>query len=129
MKCLSCKEEYGARDSGTCRECYEEAGETEEELKREIEDLKAKVNFLRLLSTGPGGPISISRSSTLAFSDVVLIVSGPTDSADPQSSFPSVPAHRAVLHYLNARVGEVFPKGLWKQGSLDCAPPANYSFR
>ncbi|KAL2503632.1 BTB/POZ domain-containing protein [Abeliophyllum distichum] len=97
MKCLSCKEEYGARDAGTCRECYEEAGETEEELKREIEDLKAKVNFLRLLSTGPGGPISISRSNTLAFSDVVLIVSGPTDSADSQSSFPSVPAHRAVL--------------------------------
>ncbi|CAI9763994.1 unnamed protein product [Fraxinus pennsylvanica] len=97
MKCLSCKEEYRARDAGTCRECYEEAGETEEELKREIEDLKAKVNFLRVFSAGSGGPISVSRSNTLAFSDVVLIASGSTDSADSQSSFPSVPAHRAVL--------------------------------
>nr|GMC78965.1 BTB/POZ domain-containing protein At4g08455 [Ipomoea batatas] len=43
MKCVSCKEEYCSRDAGTCRECYEEASETVEELKSEIKDLKAKI--------------------------------------------------------------------------------------
>ncbi|CAA6668437.1 unnamed protein product [Spirodela intermedia] len=50
MWCHSCREEYEDVDAGTCKECYEEASETEEELKREIEDLKAKVSFLRLCS-------------------------------------------------------------------------------
>ncbi|CAI9769805.1 unnamed protein product [Fraxinus pennsylvanica] len=59
MKCLSSKEEYRAHDVDTYMECYEEASETKEELKLEIEDLKAKVNFLRLLSTGSGGTITI----------------------------------------------------------------------
>ncbi|GER40302.1 BTB/POZ domain-containing protein [Striga asiatica] len=100
MKCLSCKEDYdGDRDAGTCRECYEEAGETEEELKREIEDLKSKVNFLRLLSVGPGpvGPNSIIRPNTPCFSDVVLVASGSPNSSDSQCSSPSIRAHRAVL--------------------------------
>ncbi|CAI9778064.1 unnamed protein product [Fraxinus pennsylvanica] len=58
----------------------------------------SKVNFLRLFCTGAGGLIAISRSNTFAFPDVeLLIVSGPTDPANPLSSFPSVPAHRAVL--------------------------------
>nr|GLL24536.1 BTB/POZ domain-containing protein [Ipomoea trifida] len=43
MKCVSCKEEYCSRDARTCRECYEEASETVEELKSEIKDLKAKI--------------------------------------------------------------------------------------
>ncbi|CAI9757293.1 unnamed protein product [Fraxinus pennsylvanica] len=97
MKCLSCNEEYVACDAGTYRECYGEADKTDEELKREIEDLKAKVNFLRLFSAGSDGTIPISRSNTLAFSDVVLIASSSTDFADPQSNFPSILAHRAVL--------------------------------
>jgi len=50
MRCVSCQDEYDADDAGTCKECYEEANETEEELKREIEDLKAKVAFLRFWS-------------------------------------------------------------------------------
>ncbi|KAL6504525.1 hypothetical protein OROGR_026448 [Orobanche gracilis] len=100
MKCLSCKEDYdGERDAGTCRECYEEAGETKEELRREIEDLKSKVNFLRLLSIGSGavGPNSFARPNTPFFSDVVLVASGPTDSSNSYCSSPSIPAHRAVL--------------------------------
>ncbi|KAL6504858.1 hypothetical protein OROHE_023616 [Orobanche hederae] len=100
MKCLSCKEDYdGDRDAGTCRECYEEAGETEEELKREIEDLKSKVNFLRLLSVGSGavGPNSFARPNMPFFSDVVLVASGSTDSSSSNCSSPSIPAHRAVL--------------------------------
>ncbi|GER33992.1 hypothetical protein STAS_10177 [Striga asiatica] len=64
MKCLSCKEDYD--------------GETEEELKREIEDLKSKVNFLRLLSVEPGlvGPNSIIQPNTPCSSYVVLVASG-----------------------------------------------------
>lgn len=95
MKCLSCKEDYSDRDAGTCRECYEEAGETEEELKREIDDLKSKVNFLRLLCIGPN---SVScRANTPCFSDVVLVATGSPDSDDLHCSSPSIPAHRAVL--------------------------------
>ena len=36
--------------AGTCKECYEEASETEEELKLEIEDLRSRLLFLRLPS-------------------------------------------------------------------------------
>lgn len=93
MKCLSCKEDYGHRDAGTCRECYEEAGETEEELKREIDDLKSKVNFLRLVSFDSGliGSSAGARAYSAGFSDVVLVAS------DSQCDSPSIPAHRAVL--------------------------------
>lgn len=47
MSCLSCKDEYTTEAAGTCRECYEEASETEEELKKEIEELKARIAFLK----------------------------------------------------------------------------------
>lgn len=94
MKCQSCKEDYGDRDAGTCRECYVEAGETEEELKKEIDELKSKVNFLRLLCTGPN---SITRVNNPCFSDVVLVACGSPDSSDIPCNSPSIPAHRAVL--------------------------------
>jgi len=94
MRCISCKEYYSRCDAGTCKECYEEASDTEEELKREIEDLKAKVAFLRFWSPldlhithrSPAGP---------CFTDVVLIAS----SDDGLIGTPSVPvpAHKAVL--------------------------------
>ncbi|KFK32132.1 hypothetical protein AALP_AA6G202600 [Arabis alpina] len=82
MRCISCREVYLPRDAGTCKECYEEAGETEEELKREIEDLKAKVAFLRLDS-----------GSSRSFSDVVLIASHD----DGAAAAPPIPAHKSVL--------------------------------
>ncbi|PRQ26650.1 hypothetical protein RchiOBHm_Chr6g0296891 [Rosa chinensis] len=84
MKCISCLENYDARDAGTCKECYEEANETEEELKREIDDLKAKVAFLKFST----------RSQPISFSDVVLVAS-----QDPSAAGLSVPvpAHKAVL--------------------------------
>ncbi|EOA21247.1 hypothetical protein CARUB_v10001597mg [Capsella rubella] len=88
MRCISCREEYLPRDAGTCKECYVEAGETEEELKREIDDLKAKVAFLRLSSSlDHGGSSSSSRS----FTDVVLIAS------EDSAGAPPIPAHKSVL--------------------------------
>ncbi|KAK6131487.1 hypothetical protein DH2020_034773 [Rehmannia glutinosa] len=94
MKCLSCKEEYGDRDAGTCRGCYEEAGDTKEELKHENDELKSKIDFLRLLCFGPD---FVATTNTPCFSDVVLVASGPPDSANSQCSPPSIPAHWAVL--------------------------------
>ncbi|CAL9110239.1 unnamed protein product, partial [Musa acuminata var. zebrina] len=97
MWCQSCREEYEERDAGTCKECYEEASETEEELKREIDDLKSKVAFLRLAS--PHDLVSTT--------DLVLHASSstsPSSPSNPNSSLcttPAVPAHRAVLLLLN----------------------------
>ncbi|KAL9286053.1 putative chromatin remodeling & transcription regulator BTB-POZ family [Arabidopsis thaliana] len=87
MRCISCREEYLPRNAGTCKECYVEAGETEEELKREIDDLKAKVAFLRLSSSLDHGTSSTSRS----FTDVVLIAS------EDNAGSPPIPAHKSVL--------------------------------
>lgn len=84
MKCVSCRDEYCPSDAGTCRECYEEASETEEELKREIDDLKAKVAFLRFFCT------PLNQRPTSSFTDVVLVAS------DDDNPVP-VPAHKAVL--------------------------------
>ncbi|KAL4308291.1 hypothetical protein GQ457_01G028290 [Hibiscus cannabinus] len=91
MRCLSCKEEYAARDAGTCKECYEEASETEEELKREIEDLKAKVAFLRFWSPLDHAHRGSPTSPGPVFPDVVLVASD--DGLPPVP----VPAHKAVL--------------------------------
>ncbi|KAJ0976847.1 hypothetical protein J5N97_012321 [Dioscorea zingiberensis] len=88
MWCQSCREEYGEVDAGTCKECYEEASETEEELKREIEDLKSKVAFLRL--SPPSLELNLSPSASAP--DFLLVAS-----SHPPSSTPAVPAHRAVL--------------------------------
>ncbi|KAL8059567.1 hypothetical protein ABFX02_03G096300 [Erythranthe guttata] len=94
VKCLSCKEEYGDRNAGTCRECYEEAGETEEELKRQIVELDSKVNFLSLIAISPK---FVPTANPRCFSDVVLVASGPPESDNPHCNSPSIPAHRAVL--------------------------------
>ncbi|VVB08342.1 unnamed protein product [Arabis nemorensis] len=87
MRCISCREEYLPRDAGTCKECYEEAGETEEELKREIEDLKAKVSFLRL------DHVVVHAGNSRSFTDVVLIASHD----DGAAAAPPIPAHKSVL--------------------------------
>ncbi|KAJ6352677.1 hypothetical protein OIU76_001830 [Salix suchowensis] len=52
MRCISCKEYYGRCDAGTCKECYEEASETEEELKKRsmISKLKSPSCVSGLLS-------------------------------------------------------------------------------
>ncbi|XP_034675623.1 BTB/POZ domain-containing protein At4g08455 [Vitis riparia] len=86
MRCISCREDYSRIDAGTCKECYEEASETEEELKREIEELKAKVAFLRCSSP-------LDHSHRRSFSDVVLVAS----SDDSAASAAPVPAHKSVL--------------------------------
>ncbi|XP_078447409.1 BTB/POZ domain-containing protein [Wolffia australiana] len=81
MWCHSCREEYEEVDAGTCKECYEEASETEEELKREIHDLKAKLSFLRLSS-----PVDLNLP--VSSGDIYLRTA---DSCTP------IPAHKAVL--------------------------------
>ncbi|KAJ7965487.1 BTB/POZ domain-containing protein [Quillaja saponaria] len=90
MQCLSCQEDYDSDYAGTCKECYEEANETEEELKREIEDLKAKVDFLRFKSPHDHH----NRSNGPCFTDIVLVASEGGFGGGP--SVP-VPAHKAVL--------------------------------
>ncbi|GMN45508.1 hypothetical protein TIFTF001_014694 [Ficus carica] len=89
--CISCQEDY---DAGTCKKCYKEANETKEELKREIDDLKAKVAFLRFWSP-PDSPLHASRFLPPSFSDVVLVTSGDSSSSD-HPAVP-IPAHKAVL--------------------------------
>ncbi|RDY04661.1 BTB/POZ domain-containing protein, partial [Mucuna pruriens] len=80
IRCLSCDEEYDLDQAGTCRECYQEANEAEEELRREIEELKAKVSFLTLPS-----PILYPSAA-----DIILV---PTD----DSAASPIPVHKTVL--------------------------------
>ncbi|KAK2443962.1 BTB/POZ domain-containing protein [Trifolium repens] len=80
MRCLSCEEDYDPDDAGTCKECYDEANASEEELKRQIQDLKSKVSFLALSS-----PLDAPSTT-----DLILLPS--TDAFSP-----SIPAHKAVL--------------------------------
>ncbi|KAI6689458.1 hypothetical protein NL676_026286 [Syzygium grande] len=95
MRCISCKVEYVTRDAGTCKECYEEASETEEELKREIRDLEAKVAFLKLCSPTDHHHQQLGgRSDGSGFTDIVLVAA--EDGPDGGPSMP-VPAHRAIL--------------------------------
>ncbi|XP_030545185.1 BTB/POZ domain-containing protein At4g08455-like [Rhodamnia argentea] len=94
MRCTSCKEECVTLDAGTCKRCSEEVSETEEELKREVENLKAKVAFLSFWSpTGRHCHLS-GCSHGPGFTDVVLVAAKDGPNGDP--SMP-VPAHRAIL--------------------------------
>lgn len=109
MWCQSCREAYEELDAGTCKECYEEASETEEELKREIEDLKSKVAFLRLNSPIESHHLHRSSSSSSSSSSADILLHAFSVSTDLLSSSasagggavvastPAVPAHRAVL--------------------------------
>ncbi|CAN6171580.1 unnamed protein product [Urochloa humidicola] len=99
MWCQSCKEEYEEEDAGTCKECYEEASETEEELKREIDDIRSRLHFLRLPSPTVDGACAphsdlllhaIPSSSGAGFD-------GDAAAAARAPDTPAVPAHRVIL--------------------------------
>ncbi|KAF3339328.1 BTB/POZ domain-containing protein [Carex littledalei] len=91
MYCQSCREEYGEEEAGTCKECYEEASETEEELHREIDHLKSLLSFLRL--EPPSSHITSTASAGL-----LLLHSAASDHATGSIADSSgVLAHRAVL--------------------------------
>jgi hypothetical protein len=95
MWCQSCKEEYEEGDAGTCKECYEEASETEEELKREIDDLRSRLLFLRL-------PSPTLDAAATGHADILLHASygggsGSSDSDAGRLDTPAVPAHRVIL--------------------------------
>ncbi|KAG5045654.1 hypothetical protein JHK86_015060 [Glycine max] len=70
MRCLSCEEEYDMDDSGTCRECYQEANEAEEELRREIEELKSKVSRSPVFKAMLENDMAERRSGTIKISDI-----------------------------------------------------------
>ncbi|KAK7281110.1 hypothetical protein RIF29_08813 [Crotalaria pallida] len=87
MPCLFCSCDPCA--SGACKKCYEEAIATEEELRRNIEELVSKVNFLKLLS--PVEPTTgINPSALFVKTDVRLLPSG-------DSSAEFVHAHKVIL--------------------------------
>jgi hypothetical protein len=95
MWCQSCKEEYEEGDAGTCKQCYEEASETEEELKREIDDLRSRLLFLRL-------PSPTLDAAATGHADILLHASygggsGSSDSDAGRLDTPAVPAHRVIL--------------------------------
>nr|CAD1817786.1 unnamed protein product [Ananas comosus var. bracteatus] len=100
MWCQSCRGEYEEEDAGTCKECYDEASETKEELKREIDDLKSKVEFLRLASPlhdhhlhySPSSASPSSSSSSSSTTDLLLHASPPSSSSS--SSPPPPPPSR-----------------------------------
>jgi hypothetical protein len=118
MWCQSCKEEYEEDDAGTCKECYEEASETEEELKREIDDLRSRLLFLRL-------PSPTLDAAATGHADILLHASyggrsGSSDSDAGRLDTPAVPAHRVILVSFSFRAfrlssldTELNPKGSW----------------
>uniref|UniRef100_A0A6N2LUC5 BTB domain-containing protein n=1 Tax=Salix viminalis TaxID=40686 RepID=A0A6N2LUC5_SALVM len=95
MRCISCNEYYNTCDAGPCKECNEKASKTEKELKREIDDLKARVAFLRFWSP-LDHHITHRSSASPCFNDVVLVASSDDGLPGTASSVP-VPAHKAVL--------------------------------
>lgn len=100
MRCVSCLDEYDSSDAGTCKECYEEADETEEELKREIDELKAKVSFLRLCSPLDHHQNYRPSNGQGGFTDVLLVATSDQASSATPTSVPvpvPVPAHKALL--------------------------------
>ncbi|KAK3126778.1 hypothetical protein QOZ80_7AG0562320 [Eleusine coracana subsp. coracana] len=95
MWCQSCKEEYEEEDAGTCKECYEEASETEEELKREIDDLRSRLLFLRLHF--PTLDAAATGHADLLLHASCCAGSGGSDSDAGRLDTPAVPAHRVIL--------------------------------
>jgi hypothetical protein len=95
MWCQSCKEGYDEEDAGTCKECYEEASETEEELKREIDDLRSRLLFLRLPS--PTLDAASAPNCDLLLHAIPSTGAGGERDAGRTPDTPAVPAHRVIL--------------------------------
>lgn len=95
MWCQSCKEGYDEEDAGTCKECYEEASETEEELKREIDDLRSRLLFLRLPS--PTLDAASAPNCDLLLHAIPSTGAGGERDAGRTPDTPPVPAHRVIL--------------------------------
>ncbi|GAB2289909.1 hypothetical protein Dimus_024208 [Dionaea muscipula] len=90
LQCMSCKKYcYNKDRRGTCEVCYVEVRETAVELKREVEELKAKIAFLQLSSPSwHDDPTQYDPRSSPLLSDVVLVAS---DTLVP------IPANKVVL--------------------------------
>ncbi|KAJ6306924.1 hypothetical protein OIU78_022101 [Salix suchowensis] len=116
MRCISCNLR---RDAGACKECYEEACETQELLTEVIDNLKAKVAFLRFWSP-LDHHITHRSSAGPCFNDVVLVASSDDGLPGTASSVP-VPAHKAVLPPC------VCPITWWRRGGLREGYPASRS--
>lgn len=98
MWCHSCKEGYDEEDAGTCKECYDEASETEEELKREIDELRSRLLFLRLPS--PTLDAASTPNCDLLLHAIPSCSSsgaGGDGDAGRTPDTPAVPAHRVIL--------------------------------
>uniref|UniRef100_A0A804Q756 Uncharacterized protein n=1 Tax=Zea mays TaxID=4577 RepID=A0A804Q756_MAIZE len=102
MWCQSCKEGYDEEDAGTCKECYEEASETEEELKREIDDLRSRLLFLRLPS--PTLDAASAPNCDLLLHAIPSTGAGGERDAGRTPDTPAVPAHRVILQASNRRL-------------------------
>ncbi|GAB2289916.1 hypothetical protein Dimus_024215 [Dionaea muscipula] len=88
VQCLSCKKYYNTGLS--CKGCYEEAAV---ELKREIDEFKAKVAFLRLSSpSSHDDPTQYHPRSSPLLSDVVLVASD-----DFLETPVPIPANKVIL--------------------------------
>ncbi|KAG6621542.1 hypothetical protein CIPAW_15G030200 [Carya illinoinensis] len=92
MRCFSCTELYDTSVVGMCKECYEETNEMEEELKSEIDELRAKVALLKFWS--PLDHHYHGRLIVPSLTSVVLVPSFDNPSTEPAVPFP---AHKALL--------------------------------
>lgn len=127
MTCHSCKDKYNQGAAGTCKECYEEASETEEELKREIEELKARISFLKMwapevmLDDHTDIALEVKDGSRIKAHKIVLISKSPVframlenDMEESRSGIIKITDFRyevlrAFVHYLYAAEVSGFP--------------------
>ncbi|XP_066392165.1 BTB/POZ domain-containing protein At4g08455-like [Miscanthus floridulus] len=87
--------------AGTCRECYDEASETEEELKREIDELRSRLLFLFLRLPSPTLDAASAPNCDLLLHAIPSCSSGAGGDGDAGRTpdTPAVPAHRDILSF------------------------------